>query len=274
MFATEAAPHPGRPSSPGSTSVLRRAIRAYRIEVSVSAEVKFTVHDGRGGVEPIVERVFGENFERGAVLEHHGRAIAASDVDPSRCADWRRKNVRRLLETLHLIVRLCPLRRQTPTTGRCWSSECRARRRTATVKARRAYHDRTSTTTFGVPVMSPLAPARRIAFRLLPRKPLVANTIPSAATGDGIGFIVRPAVSQITSPRRQVVASKPVHARHDNVPASLVLDDQGRGPRVDLVALDTPQFVACAFVESDDERGTGNEVIPHDDHGVTVQRRR
>ena len=102
--------YPGRPRRPVPTSVLRRAIRAYRIEVSVSAEVKFTVDDGRGGVEPIVERVFGENFERGPVLEHHGRAIAAGDVDPSRGAHRRRKDVRRLLQPLHLIVGLASCR--------------------------------------------------------------------------------------------------------------------------------------------------------------------
>ena len=48
--------------------------------------------------------------------------------------------------------------------------------------------------------MSPFAPASRIAFRLLPRNPLVANTIPSANTGDGIGFIVMPGASQTIAP--------------------------------------------------------------------------
>jgi hypothetical protein len=38
------------------------------------------------------------------------------------------------------------------------------------------------------------------ALRLLPRKPLVRNTMPSPYTGDGIGFIVRPAVSQTIWP--------------------------------------------------------------------------
>ncbi len=51
-----------------------------------------------------------------------------------------------------------------------------------------------------VPVMSPLAPATRIAFRLFPRNPLIKYTNVSSATGDGIGFIVRPAVCQINSP--------------------------------------------------------------------------
>ena len=101
-------------------------LRAYRIEVSVSAEVKFTVHDGGGGVETIIERVFGEHFECWPVLEHHGRAIAARNVDPSGGADWRSKNIRRLLETLNLIVRFARSRRRTPTTIRCWFSGCRA----------------------------------------------------------------------------------------------------------------------------------------------------
>ena len=52
----------------------------------------------------------------------------------------------------------------------------------------------------GVPVMSPFASASRIAFRLLPRKPLVTNTMPSPTTGDGIGFMVTPALSQTTAP--------------------------------------------------------------------------
>src|ERR1700681_3282620 len=36
------------------------------------------------------------------------------------------------------------------------------------------------------PVRSPRASASRMALRLLPRNPLATNTIPSAATGDGI----------------------------------------------------------------------------------------
>src|SRR6267378_7376461 len=47
---------------------------------------------------------------------------------------------------------------------------------------------------------SPCAPARRIAFRLLPRNPLITNTIPSPNTGDGIGFIFTPGLSQTIFP--------------------------------------------------------------------------
>jgi hypothetical protein len=52
--------------------------------------------------------------------------------------------------------------------------------------------------------MSPFASAYRIAFRLLPRNPDIKMTRPSPVTGDGIGFIVNPPVSQT---RRPVAAS-------------------------------------------------------------------
>jgi len=52
----------------------------------------------------------------------------------------------------------------------------------------------------GVSVMSPRASASLIAFMLLPRKPLVRIASPLAETGDGIGFMVRPALCQTTSP--------------------------------------------------------------------------
>jgi hypothetical protein len=48
--------------------------------------------------------------------------------------------------------------------------------------------------------MSPRASLSRIALSRLPLKPAMTKTIPSSATGEGIGFIVRPALSQTIAP--------------------------------------------------------------------------
>jgi hypothetical protein len=55
-------------------------------------------------------------------------------------------------------------------------------------------------TSAGELVMSSRASATRTAFRLLPRKPEARITMPTAATGDGIGFIVRPPPCQRSLP--------------------------------------------------------------------------
>ncbi len=61
----------------------------------------------------------------------------------------------------------------------------------------------------------------------------------------------------------EVVAAQLVHAGRDDLRAALVLDDERRGPGVDLVALHAPDLVAGRLVERDDERLA--LVVPDDD---------
>ncbi len=71
----------------------------------------------------------------------------------------------------------------------------------------------------------------------------------------------------------QIIAAQFVHAVDDHLRAAVVLDDQRRRPGVDLLARLPPQLLAVALVERGNER-LAVEVIPDDDDGVAVQRRR
>jgi hypothetical protein len=116
--------------------------------------------------------------------------------------------------------------------------------------------------------MSPLAPASLMAFRLLPRKPLVGRH----RRRDGIHR--EPGRLPDDLARLQVVASQLVHARDDDVRPPVVFDDERRRPGVDLVARGAPEFLPRPLVERHDERRALDEVIPDHDERVAVQGRR
>src|SRR5207245_7389928 len=67
----------------------------------------------------------------------------------------------------------------------------------------------------------------------------------------------------------EVVAPYLVHPGRDHLSAAVVLDDERRGPRVDLLPIHPPQFVAGQRVERHDERLT--LMIPHDDDPIAVE---
>ena len=67
----------------------------------------------------------------------------------------------------------------------------------------------------------------------------------------------------------EIVAPQAVHAVGHDLCAAVVLDDERRRPRVDLLALHPPDLRAGALVERDDERGA--LVIPDDDQVVAVE---
>ena len=71
----------------------------------------------------------------------------------------------------------------------------------------------------------------------------------------------------------QVVAAQAIHAGNDHLRPAFVFDNQWRRPRIDLVAIDAPEFFARPLIECDDKR-LAALLVPNDDKTVAIQRRR
>src|SRR5262249_15605944 len=67
----------------------------------------------------------------------------------------------------------------------------------------------------------------------------------------------------------EIVAAHLVHSRRNYLRATVLLDYERCGPRVDLLPIDAPDLVAALRVERDDERLT--LMIPDDDEAVAVE---
>ena len=206
-----------------------------------------------------------------AVAEHERRAVAAGDVHAPGGADRRRKHFREPVEPLKLIVRLAGLRVEHRQDRRVALQEIQK----AVVQHRRRHvrriaierpHDRLRSREVAFRVgdadrfqVVAAKPARRdhdavLAHRRRDRIHRQARAVPDHRAG------------------LEIVAVQLVHARHDHLRAAAMLDDVGRGPRVDLVAAHAPELLAGVLVERRDVRAL--RVIPHDDQPIAIEHRR
>src|SRR5215204_370896 len=76
------------------------------VQIFVAAQEDLVVHERRGRVESVIQRVLRQHFERRPGLDDYGRAFTAREVDASLCGDRRGEDIRHTVEPLILIMRL------------------------------------------------------------------------------------------------------------------------------------------------------------------------
>src|SRR5262245_59799469 len=62
-------------------------LASYCVQVSVTAQIKFTINQRRRGIEAVVQCVLGQNLERRALPQYDRRAVAPGDIHATGRAD-------------------------------------------------------------------------------------------------------------------------------------------------------------------------------------------